>query len=311
MQTITKTFITLSILLFELSYMSHANEPLLPLELFEHTKTKIQLGEQLFNDVLLSKNKIFSCASCHHKNTAYADAKAFSLGADGKILPMNTPSLEYVGLNYYFTWTGKFSNLNKHLNMLITNPKIMNNSWETIINRLTDIKKYQHLFTLSGYQNIDQQTISDALITFLLSLPKLSRFDLYLKGDKNQLTSNEIKGYQLFKDYGCSSCHQGVNIGGNMRQKFGVIRPYFIEQEVQKRDYGYFNTSKNEVDKYFFRVPSLRNVSRTAPYFHDASANTLQKAINVMFKYQLGILPNDEDVQDIEAFLKSLDAIYE
>ncbi|PAJ74512.1 hypothetical protein CJF42_10100 [Pseudoalteromonas sp. NBT06-2] len=274
-------------------------------------KTKIQLGEQLFNDILLSKNKLFSCASCHHKNKAYADGKAFSLGADGKLLPVNTPSLEYVGLNYYFTWTGKFNDLNEHLNMLITSNKIMNNSWDTVINRLASDKKYQELFTLAGYHTINQNSISNAIITFELSLARLSRFDLYLKGNFNQLTKNEIRGYQLFKDYGCSSCHQGVNIGGNMRQKFGVMRPYFDEKKVKIRDLGFFNSSHDESEKYYFRVPSLRNVSKTSPYFHDASASTLKKAIRVMFKYQLGIFPNHEDVEHIEDFLKSLDAIDE
>ncbi|WP_042144615.1 MULTISPECIES: cytochrome-c peroxidase [unclassified Pseudoalteromonas] len=311
MRILTVLFIILSILIFSFAPFSYAQEPLLPLNITEENQSKIQLGKQLFNDVLLSKNRMFSCASCHHADKAYSDGKAFSLGADGKPLSMNTPSLEYLGLNYYFTWTGKFSSLNKHLDMLITSPKIMNNTWETIIKRLSNTQHYPLLFTKAGYFKIAPETVRDAIISFELSLSKPSRFDLYLQGDTQQLTTEEIKGYQLFKDYGCSSCHQGMNVGGNMRQKFGVMRPYFNESNIKLRDYGYFNTSKNESDKYFFRVPSLRNVSKTAPYFHDASAKTLTKAIKIMFKYQLGIYPSDQDVKNIEAFLMSLDAIYE
>ncbi|MBU2968185.1 c-type cytochrome [Pseudoalteromonas sp. C2R02] len=311
MRILTVLFITLSILAFSFAHFSYAQEPLLPLILTEKNQSKVQLGKQLFNDVLLSKNRMFSCASCHHADKAYSDGKTFSLGADGKPLSMNTPSLEYLGLNYYFTWTGKFNNLNKHLDKLITSPKIMNNTWDTIIKRLSTTQHYPVLFTKAGYLNIDPEAIRDAIISFELSLPKPSRFDLYLKGDFKQLTIEEVKGYQLFKDYGCSGCHQGMNIGGNMRQKFGVMRPYFNETNIKQRDYGYFNTSKRNSDKYFFRVPSLRNISKTAPYFHDASAKTLKKAIRIMFKYQLGIIPNNQDVKSIEAFLKSLDAVYE
>ena len=311
MRILTSLFIALLILVFSYTPFAYAKEPLLPLIITEQNQHKIQLGKQLFNDVLLSKNQMLSCASCHHADKAYTDGKAFSLGADGKPLSMNTPSLEYINLNYYFTWTGKFSSLDTHLDMLLTSPKIMNISWDTVIKRLSNTQHYPLLFTQAGYVNITPQAIRHALISFELSLSKPSRFDFYLQGDTQQLTMEEVKGYQLFKDYGCSSCHQGMNIGGNMRQKFGVMRPYFNQKNIKPRDYGYFNTSKNENDKYFFRVPSLRNVSRTAPYFHDASAKTLKKAIRVMFKYQLGIIPNDQDVKSIEAFLKSLDAIYE
>jgi len=311
MRILTVLFITLSILFFVSPCLTYAQEPLLPLNIIKMNQEKVKLGKLLFNDVLLSKSKMFSCASCHHANKAYSDGKAFSLGTDGKLLSMNTPSLEYMGLNYYFTWTGKFSSLNNHLDMLITSPKIMNNTWETIIKRLSSNKDYPQLFSQAGYSNISQNSVRNAIISFELSLSRPSRFDLYLKGDTQQLTTEEIKGYQLFKDYGCSSCHQGMNIGGNMRQKFGVMRAYFNENNLKLRDYGYFNTSKKENDKYYFRVPSLRNVSKTAPYFHDASAKTLKKAIRIMFKYQLGIFPSDQDVENIEAFLKSLDAVYE
>jgi len=303
--------ITIS-LLFQLPFeRTYAQEPLLPLKIPKVNQAKVVLGKQLFNDVLLSKSQMFSCASCHHPDKAYSDGKSFSLGTDGKPLNMNTPSLEYIGLNYYFTWTGKFNNLYKHLDMLITSPKIMNNSWDTIIKRISEKETYATLFQQAGYSQISSKTISNAIISFELSLSKPSRFDLYLMGDIKQLTNEEVRGYQLFKDFGCSSCHQGMNIGGNMRQKFGVMRPYFNEKNIKQRDYGYFNTTQSEIDKYFFRVPSLRNISKTAPYFHDASANSLEQAIRVMFKYQLGIFPNKEDVKSIEAFLKSLDAVHE
>ena len=294
---------------FFLVSFSQANQPLIPLERVEHNTLKVKLGEKLFNDNLLSEDRSISCGKCHQASKGFADGKDFSLDTNDVAMPLNTPGLQYVGLNHYYTWTGKAHDLKEHLSILIASPRIMNNNWQTISQRLASNAEYVEMFANAGYQTIDKDSISDAIVTFEQSLARLSRFDFYLKGDSEILTKQEIRGYRLFNEYGCSSCHQGRNIGGNMRQLFGVMQPYFNDTNHLERDLGYFNSTKQPGDKYYFRVPSLRNVSKTAPYFHNASAKTLSTAIKVMFEYQLGIIPSSTDVNDIKAFLKSLDSI--
>lgn len=290
--------------------VTFADEPILPLQSVAIDQNKVALGRELFFDKQLSRDQSLSCSSCHKPESAFADDQKFSLDIKGKPLPLNTPGIRFVSLNYFFTWTGKFLQLDNHLDMLIQNPRIMNNDWETIVSRLQSDETYRKLFKVAGYQAINANTISDAIISFEYSLATPTRFDLYLLGDKQQLSEQEVHGYTLFKDYGCASCHQGVNIGGNMRQKFGIIKPYFDDNnQVRPHDLGFFNIRQQEENRFHFRVPSLRDVTQTPPYFHDGSAPTLNEAIRVMFEYQLGIPPNNEDISDIEAFLSSLDRI--
>ncbi len=271
---------------------------------------KLALGRRLFHETALSANGKLACAKCHPLDKYTADGLDFSLGADGKPLDYNTPSINYASLNLYLGWAGNISDLRQHLEVLIHNPKEMNTTWPSIIKRLKSDEGYSRQFTQSGYSVIDSDAITEAIIAFEISLVKPSRFDLYLQGDIKQLNAQEIKGYQLFKDYGCIACHQGINIGGNMRQTFGVMNSYYDSQKVVKRrDFGYFNITQHDEDKFLFKVPSLRNVAQTAPYFHDASAKSLKQAIRVMFKFQLGLSPQEAEIEAIESFLHTLDSI--
>ena len=158
------------------------------------------------------------------------------------------------------------------------------------------------------YQDgITNRNIVDATATFTRSLITPSRFDRYLRGDGQAINSEELRGYERFKSYGCVACHQGVNVGGNMFQKFGVMGDYFQDRgNITSADLGRFNVTKREADKHVFMVPSLRNVELTAPYFHDGSAPTLEAAVEVMFKYQLGRTAPLEDKALIIKFLKTL-----
>jgi len=143
------------------------------------------------------------------------------------------------------------------------------------------------------------------LIIFILPAPN-SRFDQYLQGDKKALTEDEQLGYQYFKDYGCISCHQGINIGANMFQRFGVFDGYFNNKTISQSDLGRFNVTGIEEDRYVFKVPGLRNVAVTAPYFHDGSVSTLENAVMIMGRYQLGRELSEEDIRLLTAFLQSL-----
>jgi len=156
-------------------------------------------------------------------------------------------------------------------------------------------------------------SIKDAIATFERSLVTPNgKFDRYLRGEKRALDSDELAGYELFKSLGCISCHQGMNVGGNMYEKLGIVDDYFAHRgNVQKVDYGRYNFTGIEENRYEFRVPSLRNVALTAPYFHDGSAKTLEKAVSIMGEYQLGVKLTSDEVAKIVKFLNSLTGIYQ
>ena len=188
----------------------------------------------------------------------------------------------------------------------------MNTNWKEILTKLKKDAEYRKLF-IETYKILPtEKTVKDAIATFERSLiTPNSPFDKYLKGDNKALSDKAKKGFDIFKDYGCASCHQGVNLGGNMFQTMGVMSNYFENKEnITEKDLGRYNVTKLEEDKYVFRVPSLRNVELTAPYFHDGSAETLEDAISVMAKYQLGREFSKEETEALAAFLRSLTGEY-
>jgi cytochrome c peroxidase len=293
----------------------HSSDAISPAEassIYLDTKQelKIQLGKQLFEDPSLSNSGQMACSTCHQANMGFSDGRSFSLDNQGNPLPYNTPTVQYVAYNYYFGWTARFPRLQDHLDALMINPKLMNRDWLELSQQVEQNDHYNQLFQNAGYDEISRNSISDAIIQYEYSLAKFSRYDLYLLGDKQQFTETEQQGYSLFKEFGCTSCHQGKNLGGNLRQKFGLMKPYFSKKtKIQARDFGYYTTTLQDEDRFYFRVPSLRNVSNTPPYFHDGSATTLAKAIEVMFVHQLGIKPSGSDISLIETFLHTLEPI--
>jgi cytochrome c peroxidase len=177
-----------------------------------------------------------------------------------------------------------------------------------LIVRLVRDEAYRHDFSAIYPEGIQQATVKDAIATFERSLiTPNSKFDRFLRGEKDVLSGDEYAGYLLFKKSGCISCHQGVNVGGNMYEKLGLVANYFESRgNVQKVDYGRYNLTGKEEHRYEFRVPSLRNVALTAPYFHDASAATLAEAVAAMGTYQLGVNFKDEEIDKIVQFLHTL-----
>jgi cytochrome c peroxidase len=273
---------------------------------------KVVLGEKLFRDVRLSKNNQISCLSCHSFSLGGADRRSHSLGINGAFTQVNTPTLFNARFNFRLNWDGKFTNLSDHLDALMNNPQVMGTQWSGAIQVLQQVPEYVQSFDRIYSDGLTQFNIKDAIVAYELSLnTPNARFDRFLQGDKTALTTSEKEGYQLFKDYGCISCHQGVNVGGNLFQPFGIIGNYFADRgKVTKADLGRFNVTKNEADRYVFRVPSLRNVALTAPYFHDGSAKTLKQAIAVMTKYQLGRPLAKEQIEQIAQFLRTLTGEY-
>jgi cytochrome c peroxidase len=285
------------------------DEPLKPLPPAPRLDPRrIELGRQLFNETRLSVNNSLSCASCHQLEKGGADNKPFSLGFDGKPLAVNTPSVLNASLNFRQFWDGRADTLEAQVHAVVQSASEMAGNWEHVVQTLSADPTYRSAFITAYPDGVTATNVQNALATYERTLLSgNSRFDQYLRGNTDILTQDEKYGYQRFKTYGCIACHQGVNIGGNMFQKFGVMGDYFlIRGNPTESDLGRYLITKDEEDRNVFKVPSLRNVAVTAPYFHDASARTLEDAVDVMFKYQLGRIPSEQDKTLIIKFLKTL-----
>ena len=284
------------------------DEPLTPLPPVPRLDAAtVELGRQLFNEKRLSVNGSLSCASCHRLATGGADDKPFSLGFDGQPVKLNTPTVFNASLNFKQFWNGRVDTLEAQIEQVVISPAEMGSDWKTVVANLTAIPQYQAAFAQVYPDGVTAANVQNALATYERTLlTPNSRFDQYLQGNTEILTLEEKYGYQRFKEYGCIACHQGLNIGGNMFQKFGVMDDYFKDRPAAETDLGRYLVTHDEEDRNVFKVPSLRNVAVTAPYFHDASAKTLEDAVDVMFRFQLGRVPSAEDKDQIIKFLKTL-----
>lgn len=291
---------------------SLTGEPITPIALIAGLdEKKIALGEQLFKEVKLSRDNSISCASCHILEKGGTDQLTISAGIGGKPGEVNAPSVFNSAYNFKQFWDGHADSLEEQIEGPTHNPLEMDSNWTEITAKLEKEPDYVQAFRAIYGDKIQSHHIKDAIATFERSLvTPNARFDQFLQGDNNALTDEEKQGYQLFKSYGCVSCHQGVNIGGNLFQKFGLMSDYFDGRKVTKADLGRFNVTGNEADKFVFKVPSLRNVARTAPYFHDGSAHQLEDAVMTMSIYQLGRPLPLGDRDAIVKFLKTLSGEY-
>ncbi len=273
---------------------------------------KVALGERLFNDKRFSKDNSMSCASCHNLAKGGVDGLQTSIGIGGAKGPINAPTVFNSSLNFRQFWDGRAASLEEQVGGPVHNPLEMGSNWVEVIAKLSKDSALVDQMKQSYPDGVQAKNIQDAISVFERSLTTPNaRFDKYLRGVKTALTTDEFRGYQLFKSYGCVACHQGVNLGGNMFQTFGVMGDYFAKRGgVQVADLGRFNVTKSEGDKHVFKVPSLRNVALTAPYFHDGSAKTLGDAVDVMFKFQLGRPSPVQDKEFIIKFLQTLTGEY-
>lgn len=288
-------------------------EPILPIPLtVELSQDKVSLGEKLFNDVRLTNNNTMSCASCHQLTNGGDDNRETSITPDGKRHIINTPTVFNARFNFRQNWDGSAATLEDQIEKLIHNHLEANTDWETMLNKIKADSYYGREFNDIYINGITKETYLDALTEFEKSLiTPNSRFDQYLRGNGQAISNEEKEGYTLFKEYGCISCHQGVNVGGNLFQKMGIFYSYIDERgNITAVDYGRQNNSDRLRDKYVFKVPGLRNVELTAPYFHDGKVKSLEDAILIMGKTQLGISINKKDAAKIEMFLKSLTGEY-
>jgi len=286
-----------------------ADEPIQPVpQTFNVNPARSALGGRLFRDSRLSGNGRVSCASCHDIGKGGGDGLRYSLGLEGKPTPVNTPTVLNAALNFRQFWDGRADSLEAQVDHVIRSPIEMGTTWEAVVRKVASDPGYKSAFAAAYKDGVTQANIQDAIATFERTLiTPNARFDRYLRGEADAITRAEKAGYAKFKQFGCVSCHQGVNVGGNMFQKFGVMGNYFEQRgNPTQADLGRFLVTKAEADRHVFKVPGLRNVAQTAPYFHDGSARTLDEAVVIMFRYQLGRVASKEDTAAIILFLKTL-----
>jgi cytochrome c peroxidase len=253
---------------------------------------RVLLGERLFSDRRLSHDNTHSCSLCHDIWTNGATANVHDT-REGQPVGLNTPTVFNASLNFRLNWEGNFRSLEEGIEQSLRNPAIMASSVDEAVSKLRADPEMVDEFRDAYGREPDVAAVLDAIATFERSLVTPgSRFDRWLTGETNAITPEELSGYQVFKSLGCITCHQGVNVGGNLFQRHGIFHPLGSPEPV------------------LLRVPSLRNVATTAPYFHDGSAATLPEAVKAMGVAQLDRVLTDQQITAIVAFLNTLSGTY-
>jgi cytochrome c peroxidase len=269
-------------------------EPITPIPAAPAQDTRrLALGERLFNDRRLSHDNARSCWSCHDVRTNGASSNARDVTPEGRSIALNTPTIFNAALSFRLNWAGTFRSLEREVEHGLSNPAVMASSADEVVSRLRADAEMVTQFRDAYGRQPDVAALLDAIATYERSLVTPdSRFDRWLEGEADAITPKELAGYQLFKLLGCVTCHQGVNVGGNLFQRHGIFHPIGTPEPA------------------LVRVPSLRNVTTTAPYFHDGSAPTLSEAVKTMGTAQLDRVLTDEQIASIVAFLNTLTGSY-
>ena len=272
------------------------------------TPEKVELGKKLYFDPRLSLSGVISCNTCHNLSTYGVDGVETSLGHKFLTGGRNAPTVLNAGFQFRQFWDGRAKDLEEQAKGPILNPVEMDMpNPELVISRLKTIKEYVKEFKKAfpnDKEPVNYDNVAKAIAAFERTLVTPSRFDEFLKGNTNALTKKEKEGLKLFMEKGCASCHQGVALGGTTYQKMGIVKPY--PSALIGEDLGRYNVTKKEEDKYVFKVPILRNVTRTYPYFSKGKIWDIKEAVKIMAEYQLGVNLTDDEVDKIVAFLDSL-----
>lgn len=282
-----------------------AAEPIQPVPVAKgQHPAMVELGKKLFFDPRLSKSGFISCNSCHNLSMGGTDNLKTSIGDRWQQGPINSPTVLNARLNVAQFWDGRAKNLQEQAGGPIANPKEMGFTHELAVDVLRSIPQYVNEFNkVFGSRTVDIGKVTTAIAAFedTLVTPD-SRFDQWLKGNKKALTAQELRGYQTFKTSGCVACHNGPNAGGASFQKMGVVEPYKTTNAAEGR----VGVTGKDADRFLFKVPTLRNVELTYPYFHDGEAATLGQAVDVMGRLQLGKKFSEQEISDVVSFLKTL-----
>lgn len=279
-----------------------------PIQVIQPAKIKnpalVELGKKLYFDPRLSRSGAISCNSCHNLSMGGTDNLKKSIGHNWTQGPINSPTVLNSSMNVAQFWDGRAADLKTQAGGPIANPGEMAFTHELAVDVLKSIPGYVKEFKKTfGTETLTIEEVTLAIAAFeeTLVTPN-SRFDKWLLGDKQALTPQELSGYRLFKNSGCIACHNGPAVGGNSFQKMGLVEPYNANSPAQGRS----SVTGKDADRFNFKVPTLRNVELTYPYFHDGEAETLAQAVDVMGRIQLGKQFSQEEVDQIVAFLKSL-----
>lgn len=265
---------------------------------------QVELGKKLYFDKRLSKSGFISCNSCHNLSMGGTDNLKTSVGHNWQQGPINAPTVLNSSMNIAQFWDGRATDLKEQAGGPIASPTEMAFTHTLVIDVLSSIPQYVTEFKLAfGTDSITIDHVTQAIAEFEKTLvTPNSRFDKWLQGNKDALTEKELAGYQIFKLSGCALCHNGVSVGGNSFQKMGVIEPYKTESTAQ----GLSSVTGKDSDRFKFKVPTLRNVELTYPYFHDGEAETLTEAVDIMGRLQLGKEFTQDENARIVAFLMTL-----
>jgi cytochrome c peroxidase len=280
-------------------------EPIQPLAAFKaKNPAMVELGKKLFFDPRLSKSGFISCNSCHNLSMGGTDNLKTSIGHNWNQGPINAPTVLNSSMNLAQFWDGRAADLKAQAGGPIANPGEMASTHTVAVEVLQSIPAYVKAFkTVFASETVDIDKVTTAIAAFEATLVTPdSRFDKWLKGNKKALTADETAGYKLFKDSGCVACHNGPAVGGNSYQKMGVVEAYKATSPAEGR----IAVTGKDADRFNFKVPTLRNIELTYPYFHDGEAATLTQAVETMGRVQLGKKFTDAENAQIVAFLKTL-----
>jgi cytochrome c peroxidase len=282
--------------------MASADTPLTP--------EKLKLGRLLYFETRASADNTVSCARCHQPALFGTDSLPKAIGAEHRPNPRNAPTVLNAGIQFVQHWRGDRTSVeDQATKALIAPPSYGNPSYESAMAKLKAIPDYPALFAQAFPGQADPVTADNwgsAIGAYMRTLVSPSPFDDFLAGDDRTLSPAARAGLRTFMQIGCVGCHNGVGIGGSMYQKFGLVEDYWKATGSPGIDRGRFDVTQDPADMYVFKVPSLRNVAMTPPYFHDGSVSTLPAAVRVMARVQLGRTLADREVADIVAFLESL-----
>lgn len=290
---------------------TRAGEPVRPVDPeLETDPAKVALGYALFHDTRLSVDNTVSCATCHSLETAGVDNLQYSKGVDGQLGGVNAPTVYNAVYNFVQFWDGRAKTLADQAAGPPLNPVEMASvSFDQIIEKLNADRKFAKAFKEVYPDGLTEANITDAIEEFERTLiTPDSRFDKWLRGDDEAITAEELAGYELFKKYDCATCHVGKNLGGQSYELMGLRRDYFGDRglELTNEDNGRFKETQLERDRHRFKVPGLRNVELTWPYYHDGTRETLEDAVRDMALYQVDAELEDNEIDQITLFLKTL-----
>ena len=295
---------------------NRAAEPVRPIaRSVEVDEAKAALGFTLFHDPRLSVDNTVSCATCHALETAGVDNHQYSHGVNDQLGGVNAPTVYNAVYNFVQFWDGRAATLAAQAAGPPLNPvEMASPSFDDIIAKLEADKPFAKAFTAVYPDGITEANITNAIEEFERTLiTPDSRFDKWLRGDDSAITADELAGYELFKKYDCATCHVGHNLGGQSYEIMGLRRHYFADRglELTVEDNGRYKETKIERDRHRFKVPGLRNVEHTWPYYHDGTRETLEEAVMDMGRYQSGVELTSAEVDQITAFLKTLTGEYQ